>query len=133
MIEKLIIGWAINSVCLFHLFFKYKGGKLSNAIAIGILTVPYLGTVFYLIFFVWNIPPSQPMHLRQNRMNHYGRTEYGENSDDIMETKKMKYPVFKTKTDTIINPAKIMESVARAALIKWKTISGRTSSSTKGK
>jgi hypothetical protein len=117
MTEKLIIGWAINSVCLLHFFFKFKGGKLNKIIALILLTIPYLGALAYLIFFVWDVPPPQPILLRQNRMNHYGRTEFGEVSDDITERREIKYPTFKTKPETIPNPAKKMTTAARAALI----------------
>jgi hypothetical protein len=77
MTDKLIIGWAINSVCLIHLIIRHEGGKASKFIALMMLAMPYLGAILYFIFFVWKIPPPQPHHLRHDRMNHYESTEYG--------------------------------------------------------
>lgn len=117
MTEKLIIGWAINSLFLMHLIFRHKGGISSKVIALILLAIPYLGSIFYLIFFVWHIPPPQPMYLRQNRMNHYGRTEFGESGSDVFESSKAPYETSKNRTGPIDNPAKKMIVAARAALV----------------
>lgn len=77
MDKRLIIGWALNAIWLLHLVFKNKSGWLSKSIAILLLTIPYLGFIFYFIFYVWDVPPPQPLYMRQNKPNHYGKTEYG--------------------------------------------------------
>ena len=77
MDKRLIIGWALNTVWLLHLVFKNKSGGLSKSIAILLLSIPYLGFIFYFIFYVWDVPPPQPPNMRQNVPNHYGKTEYG--------------------------------------------------------
>ena len=33
------------------------------------------------VFWIFNMPPRQPRHLRQNRWNHYGTTEFGKDDD----------------------------------------------------
>ena len=50
---------------------------MGKSIAILLLGVPYLGFIFYFIFFVWDVPPPQPLSMRQNVPDHYGKTEYG--------------------------------------------------------
>jgi fatty acid desaturase len=77
MDRRLLVGWALNAIWLLHLVFKNKSGRLSKAIAILLLTIPYLGFIFYFIFYVWDVPPPQPLYMRQNRPNHYGKTEFG--------------------------------------------------------
>jgi hypothetical protein len=77
MDKRLIIGWLLNAVWLLHLIFKNRYGLMGKSIAILLLGVPYLGFIFYFIFFVWDVPPPQPPSMRQNVPNHYGKTEYG--------------------------------------------------------
>lgn len=79
MIEnKVIVGWVVNAVLLLHYFFKLKGSKQVKIISLSLLIIPYLGALFYVIFFIWEVPPPQPKYLRQYRMNHYGNINSGE-------------------------------------------------------
>jgi len=124
MIEnKLLIGWLVNSVCLLHLYARLKEDTRLTIIALSLLSIPYLGGLLYLIFFVWEIPPPQPMYLRQNKMNHYGNTTFGEDAEDIIEGGE-KYPIFGTTNEKIENPAyKRAQTIGRTALIlMWSTI-----------
>ncbi len=77
MDNSLIIGWALNAIWLFHIVFKNKSGRRYKIIAILLLTVPYLGFIFYFIFYVWDVPPLQPLFMRQNVPDHYGNTTFG--------------------------------------------------------
>lgn len=49
--------------------------------------LPILGPL--AIFWIFNMPPRQPIHLRQNRWNHYGRTEFGSNDNAYSDNVKM--------------------------------------------
>lgn len=75
---KLYIAYAINLMCLSH--FLFRGGlRLSRfqiAITCIILLVPFLGTILYLLWYLWNPPPPAPHHLRQNSQNDFGKTEF---------------------------------------------------------
>jgi len=115
--NKLIIGWLINAVFLLHYFFKLKGNKQNKIIALSLLTIPYFGALTYAIFFVWEVPPPQPKYLRQNRMNHYGNTAFGEDTEEITEGRE-EYPIFDTSTEKIKNPAyRKAQTIGRSALV----------------
>ncbi|MHB8882341.1 MAG: hypothetical protein ACYC69_12640 [Thermodesulfovibrionales bacterium] len=121
--KKLIVGWLVNAVLLLHYFFKLKGSKQRKLIAISLLTIPYFGALAYVISFVWEIPPPQPKYLRQNRMNHYGNTNFGEDTDEIIEGRGEKYPIFDTTKEELINPAKRAQTIGRSALVLvWSVI-----------
>ncbi|MBV35941.1 MAG: hypothetical protein CMP47_10915 [Rickettsiales bacterium] len=75
---KFYIAYAVNLMCLSH--FLFRGGlRLSRfqiAITCIILLVPFLGTILYLLWYLWNPPPPAPHHLRQNSQNDFGKTEF---------------------------------------------------------
>lgn len=70
MNNTLIIGWALNSIWLFHLRFKNKASSGYKFIAALLLVIPYLGFIFYFIFYVWDVPPPQPLFMRAPRYGH---------------------------------------------------------------
>jgi hypothetical protein len=90
MDKRLIIGWCLNAVWLLHIVFRNKYGLIGKSIAILLLCVPYLGFIFYFIFFVWDVPPPQPPFMRQNIPNHYGKTEY-ESADNFHNNERSLY------------------------------------------
>jgi len=121
--KKLIVGWLVNAIFLLHYFLKLKGSRQIRIIALSLLVIPYFGALAYAIFFVWEVPPPQPRYLRQNKMNHYGNTNFGEDTEDIIRGRGEQYPIFNTETDTINNPAKRAQTIGRAALVlMWSVI-----------
>lgn len=80
--QRLLGGWMINAVWLPHLFFWNRSPLPGKIAGLFLLAIPGLGFLLYFILLVWDIPPPQPKHMRQNRMNHYGTSEYGNDDDD---------------------------------------------------
>lgn len=73
-----LIGIVLNLLCLLH--FSRKGGfalsRLQITLTLIALLAPILGTILYCIWYLWNPPTSAPYHLRQNEMNHRGRSAF---------------------------------------------------------
>jgi hypothetical protein len=86
MNNALIIGWALNAIWLFHLVFKNKSTRLYKFIAVLILTIPYVGFIFYFIFYVWDVPPPSPLFMRAP--DRYGYKNYG--GSDRQERRRLR-------------------------------------------
>lgn len=73
-----LIGLALNLLCLLH--FSRSGGfalsRLQITLTLIALLAPILGTILYAIWYLWKPPTSAPYHLRQNEMNHRGRSAF---------------------------------------------------------
>ncbi|NVK21737.1 MAG: hypothetical protein HWD86_04415 [Kangiellaceae bacterium] len=87
----IVIGFAINALCLLH--FSLRGGftrtgKLTQLLTIILLLIPYLGALIYFVWFVWQPPAPSPSHLQQKRWNHYGKSEALGDYEQVIENQK---------------------------------------------
>lgn len=73
-----LVGVLLNLLCLLH--FSRKGGfslsRLQITLTLIALLVPILGTIIYCIWYLWKPPTPAPYELRQNEMNHRGRSAF---------------------------------------------------------
>lgn len=73
-----LVGIILNLLCLLH--FSRKGGfalsRLQITLTLIALLAPILGTILYMVWYLWKPPTSAPYHLRQNKPNYDGASKF---------------------------------------------------------
>lgn len=70
----------ILAVAAWIKLYRARDHMFLRVLAMPLPLLPILGPL--MIFWIFNMPPIQPRHLRQNRWNHYGKTEFGNDGND---------------------------------------------------